>query len=70
MHLLALIKPQFEAPQRRKKGIVRDPASHAAACADVAACVRALGCTVTAVFPSSIGGGDGNQEFFIAARRD
>jgi 23S rRNA (cytidine1920-2'-O)/16S rRNA (cytidine1409-2'-O)-methyltransferase len=70
MNLLALIKPQFEAPQRRKKGIVRDPAVHAAVCADVTACVRALGCTVTATFPATIAGGDGNQEFFIAARRD
>jgi 23S rRNA (cytidine1920-2'-O)/16S rRNA (cytidine1409-2'-O)-methyltransferase len=70
MQLLALIKPQFEAPQRRNKGIVRDPAIHTAVCANVAACVRALGCTVTATFPSSIAGGDGNREFFIAARRD
>jgi 23S rRNA (cytidine1920-2'-O)/16S rRNA (cytidine1409-2'-O)-methyltransferase len=70
MDLLALIKPQFEAPQRRKRGIVRDPAVHAAVCADVAACLGTLGCTVTATFPSAIAGGDGNQEFFIAARRD
>jgi 23S rRNA (cytidine1920-2'-O)/16S rRNA (cytidine1409-2'-O)-methyltransferase len=69
--LLALIKPQFEAPRRHiKKGIVRDPAIHAAVCDDIAAFVRSLGCEVRAVFPSAIAGGDGNREFFIAADRD
>src|SRR5204863_8151972 len=35
--LLALIKPQFEAGRRQlKKGIVRDPAVHAAICDDIA----------------------------------
>src|SRR5262245_64085373 len=34
--LLALIKPQFEAGRRHvKKGIVRDPAVHAAVCEDI-----------------------------------
>jgi 23S rRNA (cytidine1920-2'-O)/16S rRNA (cytidine1409-2'-O)-methyltransferase len=71
MRLLALIKPQFEAPRRHiKKGIVRDPAVHTAVCDDVAAFARSLGCEVTATFPSAIAGGDGNREFFIAARRD
>jgi 23S rRNA (cytidine1920-2'-O)/16S rRNA (cytidine1409-2'-O)-methyltransferase len=69
--LLALIKPQFEAPRRHiKKGIVRDPAVHAAVCDDIAAVVGSLGCEVRAVFPSAIAGGDGNHEFFIAANRD
>jgi 23S rRNA (cytidine1920-2'-O)/16S rRNA (cytidine1409-2'-O)-methyltransferase len=69
--LLALIKPQFEAPRRHiKKGIVRDPAIHAAVCDDIAAFVGSLGCKIDAVFPSAIAGGDGNREFFIAARRE
>jgi 23S rRNA (cytidine1920-2'-O)/16S rRNA (cytidine1409-2'-O)-methyltransferase len=69
--LVALIKPQFEAsPRNLKKGIVRDPAVHTAVCDEIAACVRSLGCTVTASFPSAIAGGDGNREFFIAAQRD
>jgi 23S rRNA (cytidine1920-2'-O)/16S rRNA (cytidine1409-2'-O)-methyltransferase len=69
--LVALIKPQFEAsPRAVKKGIVRDPAVHAAVCDEIAASVRQLGCTVTASFPSAIAGGDGNREFFIAAQRD
>src|SRR5262249_6015070 len=69
--LVALIKPQFEVADRRmlKKGIVRDPAVHAAVCTDIAALVASLGCTVVATFPSPIAGSDGNQEFFIGAER-
>ena len=69
--VVALIKPQFEAsPRTVKKGIVRDPAVHAAVCDEIAAFVRSLSCTVMATFPSAIAGGDGNREFFIAAQRD
>jgi 23S rRNA (cytidine1920-2'-O)/16S rRNA (cytidine1409-2'-O)-methyltransferase len=68
--LVALIKPQFEAGKRHlKKGIVRDPAVHDAVCADIAAFVHALGCEVTAQFPSPLAGSDGNREFFVGARR-
>jgi 23S rRNA (cytidine1920-2'-O)/16S rRNA (cytidine1409-2'-O)-methyltransferase len=68
--LLALIKPQFEAGRKNlKKGIVRDPAIHAAVCDDIAACVTALGWTIAGIIPSAITGGDGNHEFFIGARR-
>lgn len=68
--LLALIKPQFEAGRRHvKKGIVRDPAVHAAVCDDIAAFVAAQGWEVDGIVPSPIPGGDGNREFFIAARR-
>jgi 23S rRNA (cytidine1920-2'-O)/16S rRNA (cytidine1409-2'-O)-methyltransferase len=70
MHLLALIKPQFEAPAKHcKRGIVRDAAIHQAACDDIAAFASSLGCTEIRVFPSPITGGDGNIEFFIGARR-
>lgn len=69
--LVALIKPQFEAGRSAvKKGVVRDPAVHAAVCEEVAACVAALGWDVAKTFPSVIAGGDGNREFFIWARRD
>lgn len=68
--LLALIKPQFEAPRSAiKKGIVRDEAVHKAVCDDIAAFAESLGCRDIAVFPSSIDGGDGNREFFLGARR-
>jgi 23S rRNA (cytidine1920-2'-O)/16S rRNA (cytidine1409-2'-O)-methyltransferase len=70
MHLLALIKPQFEAPRAAiKKGIVRDAAVHRAVCEDIAAFAATLGCTEIDVFPSPIAGGDGNIEFFLGARR-
>lgn len=68
-HLLALIKPQFEADRRHsKKGIIRDAAVHDAVCHDITDFVQSLGCEEIAVFPSSITGGDGNSEFFIGAR--
>lgn len=70
MHLLALIKPQFEAPRKHsKRGIIKDPAVHQAVCDDIAAFAAAQGCTDIEIFPSSIAGGDGNLEFFLGARR-
>ncbi|MGB3041595.1 MAG: TlyA family RNA methyltransferase [Xanthobacteraceae bacterium] len=68
--LLALIKPQFEAPRNAiKKGIVRDAAVHQAVCDEIVAFAAAQGCTNIKAFPSSIPGGDGNVEFFLGARR-
>ncbi len=70
MHLLALIKPQFEAARKHsKRGIIRDAMVHQEVCDDIAAFAASLGCTDIKVFPSSIAGGDGNIEFFIGARR-
>jgi 23S rRNA (cytidine1920-2'-O)/16S rRNA (cytidine1409-2'-O)-methyltransferase len=70
MHLLALIKPQFEAPRKHsKRGIIRNAAVHQEICDDITAFASSLGCTGIEVFPSSITGGDGNIEFFIGARR-
>src|ERR1700761_148591 len=69
-HLLALIKPQFEAERKHsKRGIIRDAAVHREVCDDIAAFAASLGCKDIEVFPSSIAGGDGNLEFFIGARR-
>jgi len=68
--LLALIKPQFESgPLHAKHGIVRDSHVHDAACKKISAFVAALGWEVIGIAPSVIAGGDGNQEFFIAATR-
>jgi 23S rRNA (cytidine1920-2'-O)/16S rRNA (cytidine1409-2'-O)-methyltransferase len=68
--LVALVKPQFEAPRRhRKRGVVREPAVHGAVCAEVEAYVASLGWTVIATLPSPIEGGDGNREFLLGARR-
>jgi 23S rRNA (cytidine1920-2'-O)/16S rRNA (cytidine1409-2'-O)-methyltransferase len=70
MQLLALIKPQFEAPRKHsKRGIIRDAAVHQEVCDDITAFAASLGCADIEVFPSSISGGDGNIEFFIGARR-
>jgi 23S rRNA (cytidine1920-2'-O)/16S rRNA (cytidine1409-2'-O)-methyltransferase len=70
MHLLALIKPQFEAQGAHGKGgIIRDAAVHAMVCNDIAEFAVKLGCADIKVFPSSIAGGDGNAEFFLGARR-
>jgi 23S rRNA (cytidine1920-2'-O)/16S rRNA (cytidine1409-2'-O)-methyltransferase len=69
-HLLALIKPQFEAPGAHAKGgIIRDAAVHRRVCDDIANFAASLGCTDIKLFPSSIKGGDGNSEFFLGARR-
>jgi len=69
MHLLALIKPQFEMQNAHsKRGIIRDAALHQKVCDDIAAFAASLGCTDVKLFPSSIRGGDGNSEFFIGAR--
>ena len=69
-HLLALIKPQFEAGRTHiKKGIVRDPLVHAAVCDDIASFVTSRGWHVRGIVASAILGGDGNREFFIGAHR-
>jgi len=69
--LVALIKPQFEAGRAHlKKGIVRDPAVQAAVCDDLSAFAASLGWNVAGVIPSPIGGGEGNREFLLGARRD
>ena len=68
--LIALIKPQFEAGRSNvKKGIVRDPAVHAAVCDEIATFVLSLGWEVAGVIPSPIEGGEGNKEFLMAASR-
>jgi 23S rRNA (cytidine1920-2'-O)/16S rRNA (cytidine1409-2'-O)-methyltransferase len=70
MHLLALIKPQFEAARKHsKRGIIRDASVQQLVCEDITGFAASLGCSDIKVFPSSIAGGDGNLEFFIGARR-
>jgi 23S rRNA (cytidine1920-2'-O)/16S rRNA (cytidine1409-2'-O)-methyltransferase len=69
-HLLALIKPQFEAERKHSKhGIIKNAIVHQQVCDDISAFAASLGCTDIQVFPSSIAGGDGNIEFFLGARR-
>ena len=71
MHLLALIKPQYEADRKQTKhGIIRNAMVHQA---DLRRHRRIRGLAglhaTSQVFPSSITGGDGNIEFFLGARR-
>jgi 23S rRNA (cytidine1920-2'-O)/16S rRNA (cytidine1409-2'-O)-methyltransferase len=68
---LALIKPQFELQREDvgRGGIVSDPELHRKAQQKVADFVAEQGHTVAGVVPSPITGTDGNQEFFICARR-
>jgi 23S rRNA (cytidine1920-2'-O)/16S rRNA (cytidine1409-2'-O)-methyltransferase len=68
--LIALIKPQFEAGRAHvKKGIVRDPAIHAAVCESVETLVRDLGWQRRQIMPSPILGGDGNHAFLLYATK-
>ena len=70
--LVALIKPQFEVGRASvgKGGIVRDPAASVAAVTRIAAWLETSGWQVAGTLPSPITGGDGNQEFLIAAHKD
>ncbi|WIW87560.1 TlyA family RNA methyltransferase [Sphingobium sp. V4] len=69
-HLLALVKPQFEARREEvgKNGVVRDPAVHERVCAEVRDWVSSQGWTVEGVTQSPITGPQGNVEFLIHAR--
>lgn len=69
---LILVKPQFELAQNLvgKGGIIRDPALHERAVASVRAAAEKCGLRVLSVQPSRVTGAEGNQEFFLHARRD
>ena len=69
-HLVALIKPQFEAGREEvgKGGVVRDPAIHSRVCDEVSQWVTAQGWQVEGIVPSPITGPQGNVEFLIYAR--
>ncbi len=68
---LILIKPQFEL--RREDipsgGIVADPRLHEKAIASVRKCAESAGLTPLNVKPSHLTGAEGNQEYFLHARK-
>lgn len=70
--LLALVKPQFEvgAGNLGKGGLVKDKALYQNVREKVVAAAAARSFTVSDYFPCSLEGGDGNQEFFLFARKD
>lgn len=68
--LVALVKPQFEAEDRKsvgRGGVVRDAEARQAALARVAAGLEALGWTLQATAESPVTGGDGNVEHLLWA---
>ncbi|MDQ1153468.1 TlyA family RNA methyltransferase [Brevundimonas sp. SORGH_AS_0993] len=69
--LITLVKPQFEAdrPGTGKKGVVKDPAAHAAAVQRVRDWLEAAGWAVQATTVSPVTGGDGNVEFLLWATK-
>ena len=69
-HLVALVKPQFEAGRSEvgKGGIVRDPVVHARVLEDVAAAADTLGLRRLGLIESPIAGMEGNREFLLHLR--
>jgi 23S rRNA (cytidine1920-2'-O)/16S rRNA (cytidine1409-2'-O)-methyltransferase len=69
--LLILVKPQFELERDEvgKGGIVREKALHDKAVANVRRAIEALGLSVLGVSPSHLPGAEGNQEYFLRARK-
>jgi 23S rRNA (cytidine1920-2'-O)/16S rRNA (cytidine1409-2'-O)-methyltransferase len=69
-HIVALIKPQFEAGRERvgKGGVVRDPQVHADVLRSIMQVARELGCSPIDLIRSPIEGPAGNVEFLIWLR--
>jgi 23S rRNA (cytidine1920-2'-O)/16S rRNA (cytidine1409-2'-O)-methyltransferase len=69
-HLVALIKPQFEARREEvgKNGVVRDPAVHDRVRTEVQDWIATQGWTVAGLTQSPITGPQGNVEFLLHAR--
>jgi 23S rRNA (cytidine1920-2'-O)/16S rRNA (cytidine1409-2'-O)-methyltransferase len=68
---LVLIKPQFELEKSEvgKGGIVREAALHQKAIDRIVSAAEAAGLESLGVKPSRLPGAEGNQEFFLHARR-
>jgi 23S rRNA (cytidine1920-2'-O)/16S rRNA (cytidine1409-2'-O)-methyltransferase len=68
---LILVKPQFELPREEigPGGIVRDTALHEKAIRAVREKVLSLGLELLAIHPSRLLGAEGNQEYFLHARK-
>jgi 23S rRNA (cytidine1920-2'-O)/16S rRNA (cytidine1409-2'-O)-methyltransferase len=68
---LILVKPQFELQRADigPGGIVREPALREKAVSAVRQCAESLGLVSADVKPSRVTGAEGNQEFFLHARK-
>jgi 23S rRNA (cytidine1920-2'-O)/16S rRNA (cytidine1409-2'-O)-methyltransferase len=69
--LIILVKPQFELPRTDvgAGGIVNDPALHRKAVAKVRAAATDAGLEVLGMRASRLPGAEGNQEYFLHARK-
>jgi 23S rRNA (cytidine1920-2'-O)/16S rRNA (cytidine1409-2'-O)-methyltransferase len=71
-HLIALVKPQFEARKEQvgKGGIIRDSTVHDAICEEIGLWLsKEMGWTVLGIIDSPVTGAGGNREFLIAVRK-
>jgi 23S rRNA (cytidine1920-2'-O)/16S rRNA (cytidine1409-2'-O)-methyltransferase len=70
-HFFILVKPQFELPREEigRGGIVADKKLHEKAILAVRQYVESLGFETLGVHPSHLQGADGNQEYFLHARK-
>ena len=70
-HLLILVKPQFELDRGSvgRGGIVRDPKLHEEAIRRVHAAADRTGLEVLGVRASRLTGAEGNQEYFLLAKK-
>jgi len=70
-HLLALVKPQFEAQRNEigKRGVVRDQSVHDRVCSEAQKWVESRGWKVLGIETSPITGPEGNVEFLLGAIR-
>jgi len=65
-HLVALVKPQFEAGRgRTDHGVVRDPAVHREVLERTVVAARACGLGTRALIASPLTGPEGNREFLV-----
>jgi 23S rRNA (cytidine1920-2'-O)/16S rRNA (cytidine1409-2'-O)-methyltransferase len=71
VHFLVLVKPQFELPRQNvaRGGIVTDTSLHDKAVAHVSQAAIRAGLDILGVRPSRLPGAEGNQEYFLHARK-
>jgi len=68
--IIALIKPQFEAPRgSAKKGVVKDEKTRRDVVSNIKNFVKSLQLKIEGVVPSPVKGPKGNVEFFIYLRK-
>jgi 23S rRNA (cytidine1920-2'-O)/16S rRNA (cytidine1409-2'-O)-methyltransferase len=69
--LIILVKPQFELGREDvgRGGVVKEKTLHDKAVASVRTAIQALGLSVLGVAASQLPGAEGNQEYFLHARK-